>query len=107
MEELRTFPTKFTKELLEKISNKNKITTKQANRLLDIVYLMAIDQDDDMQLTAYKGYLRRKLEDGAMKQLFKKVNKKFIEFFGEIEEIDYSQFNPAPQDSKNFFLIIF
>lgn len=100
MEGVRSFPQKVNLSLAKEISQKCKITVSQAKRIFDLVYLISLNEKDDMHMTAYKGYMRRKLEKNASRQFLQATSTKHIEFYGEVEEVDYSQFNPAPQDCK-------
>lgn len=98
--EVRDFNLKLNDVDIGEISSKCKLKQAQVARAFDIIYLSSLNLNNDMHITAFHGYLRRKLEKSTRKQLFKKIKRKYVEFLGDVEEIDYSQFQPTPQDRK-------
>lgn len=94
----------FSVEKVLETSQKLKLTPAQASRVFDTLLLYLIDDKDQSMMTLYKGYYRRKLTEINAKKLIKKQVKKYIEFEGQILDVNPEELQSMPDEMCKFIL---
>lgn len=85
---------KLNKESLESLNKSTKIRKAQISRIFDIILLASIDSADSTAVSAYEGFLRKKIERLNSQILFSRVKEKYIEHEGLVIPINYTNFAP-------------
>lgn len=85
---------KLNKENLQTLNKGTKIRKAQISRVFDIVLLASINTDDSTAVSAYEGFLRKKIERLNSQILFSRVKEKYIEHEGAVVPINYASFAP-------------
>lgn len=88
----------FSVEKVLETSEKLKLTPAQASRIFDTLLLYLIDDKDQNMMTLYKGYYRRKLTEINAKKLIKKQVKKYIEFEGQLMDVNPEEMQSMPDE---------
>lgn len=91
---------KLNKDILETLNKTTKIRKAQISRVFDMILLASIDQNDSFAMSAYEGFLRKKIERLNSQSLITKVKEKYIEYEGKVVHIDYSQFASKNPESS-------
>lgn len=85
---------KLNKDVLQKVAERIKIRQAQISRVFDIILLACIEENDSFATSAYKGFLRKKIERLNSQILFSRVKEKYIEYEGKVIPVTYSNFAP-------------
>ena len=91
---------KLNKDNLEILNKSTKLRKAQISRIFDIILLASIDQSTPVSLSAYEGFLRKKIERLNSQVLFTKVREKYIEHEGVEVPVNYASFAPNNPERK-------
>lgn len=95
---------KLSKDVLEHLNKSTKIRKAQISRVFDMILLASVDQSDSYALSAYEGFLRKKIERLNSQSLITRVKEKYIEYEGKVVPIEYSQFSIKNPECKLSFI---
>lgn len=85
---------KLNKDNLLVLNKHTKIRKAQISRIFDIILMSSVDHSDSSAVSAYEGFLRKKLERLNSQILFSRVKEKYIEHEGVVIPINYASFAP-------------
>lgn len=88
------FSRKLNKDNLQTLNKSSKLRKAQISRVFDIILLASINSEDSIAVSAYNGFLRKKIERLNSQILFSRVKEKYIEHEGVVVPIHYPSFAP-------------
>lgn len=99
------FSRKLNKDNLQTLNKSSKLRKAQISRVFDIILLASINSEDSIAVSAYNGFLRKKIERLNSQILFSRVKEKYIEHEGVVVPIHYPSFAPNNPERRLLWLV--